>query len=381
MLRLAHIGIHSPGNAGDTVLFVVVRRLFEYYLGDIHWTLINLWDAVDQEMIDKINATQGLIIGGGGLFLKDTNVNELSGWQWACPVSVLETIRVPIIIFGVGYNRFRGQDEFETEFKRSINWLVGNAAFFGLRNSGSVEQVSNYIDNNNSSANKEIPIVFQPCPTTLLYFLYPELWQKHKPQTGKPRVVLNAAFDRQKHRYGERFRYVINSFSRIAQWLTANEYRVDVVCHCGADGALLPPMYNTPGIKFTRVNLDYINWRSVLDYYMNAHLVIGMRGHSQLIPFGMRKKILSVISHDKLKYFLQDIGHEEWGMEISNPGLAEGIIHKIKFMDRKDKQVDAQIANAQSKLWDITKENMGRIKRILFKGVARRARSRPCSPI
>ena len=41
-----------------------------------------------------------------------------------------------------------------------------------------------------------------------------------------------------------------------------------------------------------------------------------MRGHSQMIPFGLRKNILSIVSHDKLKWFLEDIDHPEWGVDV-----------------------------------------------------------------
>lgn len=44
-------------------------------------------------------------------------------------------------MFAVGYNRFRGQEDFDQFFKEHINLFVEKAEFIGLRNHGSIESI------------------------------------------------------------------------------------------------------------------------------------------------------------------------------------------------------------------------------------------------
>ena len=42
-----------------------------------------------------------------------------------------------------------------------------------------------------------------------------------------------------------------------------------------------------------------------------------MRGHAQMIPFGLSKNIISIISHDKIGYFLEDVMMTEYGIDVN----------------------------------------------------------------
>lgn len=196
--RIAHLGVHgNTGNGGDTLLFPAIRWLWQQNLAPTDFTLLQVRDQVTQKTIDDINEHDALIIGGGGLLLSDTNPNSLSGWQWACPTELLHKIKVPIIVFAIGYNRFRGQSEFTSVFEENIRTLVEKSVFFGLRNYGSIEALKNYLP-------KELhqKLIFQPCPTTLLSRFYPDM-----PLTTKNRekiISVNIAFDRHHLRFGNR---------------------------------------------------------------------------------------------------------------------------------------------------------------------------------
>ena len=53
---------------------------------------------------------------------------------------------------------------------------------------------------------------------------------------------------------------------------------------------------------------------------------IGMRGHAGMIPFGVGTPIISLVSHPKLRYFLEDIGHAEWGLPIFEEHLGDRLV-------------------------------------------------------
>ena len=82
-----------------------------------------------------------------------------SDWQFNISNKNLNKIKIPIIVYGVGFNRFRGQPNFGEKFKKNIKILHKKSLFFGLRNQGSINQIKKIIG----------PIFFlQPCVTTFI---------------------------------------------------------------------------------------------------------------------------------------------------------------------------------------------------------------------
>lgn len=43
--------------------------------------------------------------------------------------------------------------------------------------------------------------------------------------------------------------------------------------------------------------------------------------NSLLIPFGFGTPIVPIISHDKISDWLEDIGHQDWGIELADPDI------------------------------------------------------------
>ena len=66
------------------------------------------------EDIDLINQADILFLSGGGLFLYDTFPNDVSDWQWGISEELLDKIKIPIIVYSIGYNKFRKQKQLKT---------------------------------------------------------------------------------------------------------------------------------------------------------------------------------------------------------------------------------------------------------------------------
>ena len=113
--KATHITYWRAQNAGDTMLSYCVRQFLPFQ----NWEIRTVAESINDDVIKQINETDMLVIGGGGLFLPDTNANTISGWQWAISEEQLDRIQVPIIVFAVGYNYFKGQENSEL-FIRSI---------------------------------------------------------------------------------------------------------------------------------------------------------------------------------------------------------------------------------------------------------------------
>ena len=351
---LAHIASLGVANAGDTVLPVVLRDLFDQRIGGHRWQLKHAHDAVDGRTIDWINRSRGLIIGGGGLFLSDTNKNPVSGWQWPASAEAIRAIEVPTAVFAVGYNRFRGQAEFDPVFTESLTALVEKSAFVGLRNHGSISAIKGYLP-----AELRPKVVYQPCMTTLIGEIYPE----RTGPLGSGVIALNCAFDRAALRLGENGDAVLESIGRAVGRL-AKTHEIRYYSHLGGDLRFLPVL-DRLGVPYRLVNLSGVTPGEVLEAYAVPDLVIGMRGHAQMIPFGMGVPILSLVTHDKMRWFLEDIEHPEWAIEVPGQDLEEEIVSKAGEIMADPDAVREQVVSARSRLLRITEENLAVIKAAL----------------
>ena len=351
---VTHISAYGNGNMGDTYLPIALRNLFNLQIGVKKWINRSVYKIVTDSDISVYNQSDLVVIGGGGLFLKDTNPNDLSGWQWSCSLDMLDKIKSPLIAFAIGYNRFRGQDDFEPIFTEHINKFVAKADFVGLRNHGSIENLKRYLK---TEALKK-KLFFQPCMTTLTSLLYPQLYPYEKKDDF---IVLNCAFDRQKMRISgdEVLKGIANVMDKLSK-IT----HIKVYAHADTDGKI------RPYLEELSVDYEYVEFKDtkqMLIAYSKPKLVIGMRGHAQMIPFGCNTPILSIVSHDKMQWFLDDIHHPEWGVDVLNPSFETELFKKAKELYNSTDALIPVLKEEQQILWNITQQNMNFIKSIIKK--------------
>ena len=95
--NMIHIAADTISNAGDYILVRSLKQLVEHEVNQsIHWSNVDVRATITDSFIEACNHSQGVILGGGGFFLKDTNPNDISGWQWPCSLENLEKIKAPI---------------------------------------------------------------------------------------------------------------------------------------------------------------------------------------------------------------------------------------------------------------------------------------------
>jgi len=231
----------------------------------------------------------------------------VSSHREAISKSDLQSIKVPILIFAIGYNYFPGQKPSKL-FIENLNVLIQKSDFFGLRNSGSIEMINELTQNR--FKNK---VRFQPCPTSIIRMLNQKLPQKVKSKN----IGVNIAYDRYEKRFGENIYLIINQIAKALKALSNKGYSIYNICHLESDSKFELTLNNLQ-VSYKTVNLQYAVPEKVYKFYNNMELVMGMRGHAQMIPFGLNCKILSLGSHDKLKWFLEDIEAIDWWIDLRN---------------------------------------------------------------
>lgn len=367
--NLLHIGIHNSlnRNAGDTLLFQCVRSAFNHFMGPTKFELRQVWEKFDTQDAKQLNQainTKAIIIGGGGLLLKNQQGADASasGWQWNCDAESINLIEKPIIVFAIGYNRFRGQDDFEPIFHDNINTLVDKSHFCGLRNTGSIQSLIPYLKTDELKGKLHL----QPCPTTILWQLsYDELKQKKKYPKNEKKLVLNCAFDREEHRFPNGTELYLEKIADSMKYAENKGWSIVCVHHKDQDKRIEANLKSS-SVTFESHNLTDSSAEEIVNFYNNVDLVIGMRGHAQMIPFGLRKPIVSIISHEKMKYFLDDIKHPEWGVDIKSSTLKDELIEKIDALSSDRYQtIQEQVNRAQQAQYNLTKANFDTIRKII----------------
>ena len=341
-------------NAGDTVLSKTVRDNFNVIV-PTRWTLKNVTYPVNQQTIEEINEKQYMVIGGGGLLLPDSNPNSISGWQWAISQELLSSIEVPLLVYAIGYNFFIGQQPGKL-FIDNLHRIIEKASFFSLRNHGSIKAVKSLVDESLWSK-----IRFQPCPTTVIRNV-----DKSAPIKNKTKNVgINIAYDRYHLRYGSDIYQILDQIALALKEISSKGYKIFNLCHLEND-AKFELTLDAHNVEYQRINLQYSLPQQTYETYCNMELTLGTRGHAQMIPFGLNSKIISLGSHNKLRYFLEDIDSLDWYLDLREDvaSLRDRITSRF-FEIIDSREADDRLIQQQSRLYKVTTENHEIIRELI----------------
>ncbi|CAL9458204.1 polysaccharide pyruvyl transferase family protein [Streptomyces sp. enrichment culture] len=353
--QLAHVALFAEGqeNAGDKVLPEAVRLCFGTDTGPRRWYQQPVHRLVDEAALERLNARRGVVVGGGGLFLPDTSPNGNSHWQWNVPDGLLARLTAPLAVFAVGYNVFDGQLYRRNRFAESLRVLVERSAFFGLRNHGSIDRVRELLPEELRDR-----VRYQPCPTTVARHLLPG-WAD--PVQRDDTVLVNCAYDRAGLRFGHDYGHFL---AQMAGALKGLRDRADVryAAHMPADEKFVHDLRREHGVALPVEQLYDMSNDGIRELYRRSRLVIGMRGHAGMIPFGCGTPILSLVSHPKLAYFLSDIGREEWGLSVHDRELGPRLTERAAALLDDHAAAVADVHDAQKALWETTRSNLDELR-------------------
>lgn len=355
--QLAHVALFADGeeNAGDKVLPEAVRSCFTGDTGPDRWHQQHAHLLVDEASLERLNARRAVIVGGGGLFLPDTAPNGNSGWQWNIPDDVLARITAPLAVFAVGYNVFDGQRYRRERFAASLRALVERSAFFGLRNHGSVARVRELLP---ESLREKVR--YQPCPTTVARHLDPRLAE---PAAREDTVLVNCAYDRAGLRFGHDYGHFLAEMAAAIRAVSASA-EVRYAAHMPADERFVDDLRREHGLTLPVEPLYLLSNDAIRDLYRRTRLVIGMRGHAGMIPFGCGTPVISLVSHPKLAYFLADIDRPDWGVSVHERSLGARLAERARAVLADHPAAVADVHDRQDLLWSVTRDNLARLREL-----------------
>lgn len=424
-LKLFHFDIPTWGNYGDKALFPVVRDAFRVLgpggaggvgstsgglsrsdsgLGrsgaEVDFTSATaLRREVDLALVERINSSaDAVVIGGGGLFLQDTNPNRLSGWQWKISAEALAAIEVPLIIYALGDNRFPGQPEFDELMRSHVSQVLDKSVFFGLRNTGSIETMSRFlgvegdVERSGLSANSEAgaisrsgPIRLQPCPTTIAGLLYEPLIGR-RPDPSQKLLAIQMLVHPRQQCAGYDAEVIHRATIDAARMLVAGGWTILSVPFHPDDAEVSEQLVaEVPEIKEVRLYGSDIGFFAGFDLFASIPYVLGGRGHAQMIPFAVGSIPISLDLHAKLGYFAEDIGHPEFVVPVAPEGmadesdfgsetarraltLAQRIVETVERAYAQGNELQDDLMSTRQDLFDTTRDNHAVIHDLLRPG-------------
>lgn len=356
--RLLHLDLKTIYSYGDQLLFELVRHAFNDF-GDGEYFDVTeshpYRERVTAAWVDQVNENfDGVVIGGGGIFPRRLNAAAASGWQWNISTELLARLKKPIIVFGAGNPPAFDPDTFKPVFRTHINQTMKQSIFFGLRSTGAVDSMREYLDDP-----ADAPLVFQPCPTTINKFLLPGLVGVDNP--NERRLGLQLGLETPHLDSGLKPEDIFPRYAELVRQLQADGWQLDFFAHKRADqdffteyghklGLNSIQLYGTPDLLFSGVHA-----------YAQPRIVLGARGHSQMIPFGAGRIPLSMSTNDKIRYFAHEAGHPEWLVDPWAEDMAERALATVRHADENHEQLEADIATTQQRFLATTRDNLSTI--------------------
>lgn len=352
-----HFDLKTYLNYGDSILFELVRQTFNTCNQRESFLITktrSLRQPFGQQTIEQINKFDLAILGGGGLFLRDTVKDSKSGWQWQCSFTNLEKIQTPLVLFAVGNNRFIGQEDFDDIFIKHLNKTVEKSLFVGLRNHGSMSTIRQYL-----RPDLRDKIKYQPCPTTISSYLCPDIF-KRIPKKEK-KIAFNAIIGKRQIAAGFNRNEIYSQLLETINLLEKDNWKIEIVAHNRGDLDFYKFLherrrdYKLIELFGAPVKEDLY---CGLKYYSNTPFVFGIRGHAGMISFGMGGIPFTVEVHNKLRYFQNDIGLPDYCMDPNEKDWGINLYRKITEAYNDYYKIRAKLDLVRSEFFNATINNL-----------------------
>ena len=326
-IKVAHIyACRATFNSGDYMIGISTKIYFKQNILKKDDVKFCDFDCRNKSLfsannIKQLNNFDHIIVGGGGLILPDTSPNKISCWQWIIKKDNYKLITKPIYVIAVGYNLFYNnhnmnmpnrQNNYEDKerlpiFKKNITELIKRSKYFSLRHNNDVKILNDILNNKFISK-----IKYLMCPSVWYVQNY---WKSKINKHKRKYIAIEIKDDRQWRRYYKIGKW--NFYNELKQFVLYCLRKNIPILYLSHDGSKDFYKY----LKKEKIEIQFMTnskkkEKDVLENYSKIHTILCSAGHSQMISYGLGIRIISLISHPKLKYFCEDVKNNE-GIDIN----------------------------------------------------------------
>ncbi len=325
MKKILHLGAYDL-NFGDNIALYNIRRVLFEMDNNIEfysYSIINLFNnknniAYCKSIFTEWNKNYDMIIvGGGGLIEGGNHKSYDTGYKLPFNEELMSVFDIPVVFFSVGINYFRGVEGLSEKGKKALLETIKKSSLFSVRNDGSMNILKKMYGEDISNQVYEIPD--------------PGLIMNHNVCGGEKimfQPAMNNSIEQMKYRFN-------NSLDDLRSMI--KKYKFDIYPHTLKDYVFAGEStdLNSKIIYSKSTFNNLVKFRNTLesfDEYKNYKWGIVMRGHGQLVSFGLRLPCIYLVSQDKLKGFCENYNLENYMVDTqSNNYLAE-LQEKINLM-------------------------------------------------
>jgi polysaccharide pyruvyl transferase WcaK-like protein len=352
-----HIGLFGRNfNVGDVILYSRLEKTFDIFSKNtnkwFHRLAFGEITSIEIYLINKY--CKLMLVGGHGLIMPSSNKNNNSGWGFNIKSNNLRKLKIPLVFFAIGYNVFNGEDYFIPVFRKHIKLCVEKSVFFGLRNYGSINSVKKYLPDYLHEKVK-----YQPCPTTIIEL---GINQVIAIKTDNNEIGISVAFNNFEKRFGSNYLETFEQLIAYCEFMKKKGYKITFFGHHVLDKHSKYAKY-FENFGYPILPLYKYSENDVYKFYKGKKLIIGMRGHSLMIPFGLTVPLISLETQQKQKWFIETTNHNEWNIKITNNIYEKLSEITMAILENYD-YVKNEIKRLQEINEKITKENINYILNI-----------------
>jgi len=326
-------------NIGDYALGIGVKNLLRKNL-DV--TLIGNTNIQGREfneyyIKEVVNKRYDLlVIGGGGII---HGAHWPNGWFWLIDKDLIKEIKIPFIVYGVGYNYWEEEGGIPQRGIDHLKETIKCASYFSVRNDGSAGRLL-------KQTGIKAPVIPDPG-------FHVDINTEYKNFVKEPYVIVQIANDKPEHRFGslDKQKKFIGKMKNITTEL-AKKYKVIYAPHVPDDiqisKDIVEGISNAEVWDFGYFAFDHSD--AAVGFYKHAEFAIAMRGHGQIVPICFNTPVIALENHPKHRGLMEELGLLEYNVKVDNDNFEENLFEKIELLENNREELVRSYKNINNGL-------------------------------
>lgn len=338
-------------NIGDYALGIGVKNLLRdnlnvEYIGETNIQGREFTKYYIEEVVNK--RYDLLVIGGGGIIHGSHWPN---GWFWLIDIELIKKIKIPFIVYGVGYNYWDKEAGIPEIGIRHLKETIKYAASFSVRNDGSYKRLLEHTGINASVA---------PDPG-----FHVNLNTDYRKCINSRYIIIQIANDKPKQRFGsiENQQKFIREMHEVTIKL-AKTYKVIFAPHVPNDVSIsyeiAKDIANVEVWNFSYFAFDHS--KEAVGYYKYAEFAISMRGHGQIIPICFNTPVISLENHPKHRGLMEELGLLDYNINVRDVNFKENLLSLVDLLESQKENLSYKYELINSNLNEASKSIFSEIK-------------------
>jgi polysaccharide pyruvyl transferase WcaK-like protein len=341
-------------NIGDYALGIGLKNLLREHLevefiGDTNIQGREFNEYYINEVVNK--RYDLLVIGGGGIIHGSHWPN---GWFWLIEKDLIKQIKIPFIVYGVGYNYWEEEGGIPERGTAHLNETIKYATYFSVRNDGSAKRIL-----------KQTGIDAPSIPDPGFHI---NLNTDYLREIKEPYVIIQIANDKPESRFGslENRTTFIDDMREVSEKLSEN-YKVLLAPHVPDDVSISNEVAKDLPLvdvwDFGYFAFDHC--QESLGYYKYADFAIAMRGHGQIVPIAFNTPVIALENHPKHKGLMEGLNLLEYNIKIGEPCFKQNLLDCIENLISNKEDLENSYKKINEKILTDSAQAFSSIKKIL----------------